>query len=206
MAREGRPVTKPSVTMTDNKPETPVVLPEHIPPDHSRSCNLCELSTHGTRLIWGEGNPGAPVFVILDNPGAREDKSGRPFLCGTRETLQKAAYEIGFRREQLYITYILKCRPRRAYDKPVARITCIEYLWTQLESANPTVVFCLGNVACQALFENPNVQVKHLRGVPHHVKGFNVVTSYHPLAVRRRPALYKYFLADWKLVAQYALD
>ncbi len=179
----------------------PKILPEDVIPVENRACQLCELSTHGTRIIWGEGNPAAQIFVILDNPGAREDKSGQPFLCGTRESLQLAAYEAGLGPSSLYITYILKCRPRRAYDKPTARSTCIKYLWDQLKSIKPRIVMCLGNSACQSFFEDQLIEVKNLRGTVHTVRDYKVVVSYHPLAVRRRPALYKYFLQDWRLLA-----
>ncbi len=178
------------------------ILPEHIPPVNSQSCRQCELSTHGSRIIWGEGNPSAPVFVVLDNPGAREDKDGRPFLCGTRKTLQRAIHESGLSLDTVYVTYILKCRPRRAYDKPAARITCIKYLWGQLDALAPDIVVCLGNTACQAFFENPETEAKTLRGEVHTVKGYKTIASYHPLAVRRRPVLYRYFLEDWNLVAR----
>jgi uracil-DNA glycosylase family 4 len=187
--------------ITNMESSPPTILPEDVVPVASKDCRQCELCQHGTRVIWGEGSPGAPVFVILDNPGAREDKDGKQFLCGTRETLQIAAYEAGLETDSLYITYILKCRPRKAYDKETARSVCMGYLWNQLESGNPEIVFCLGNVACQSFFEDPTVEVKKIRNKLHQVRKYKVVASYHPLAVRRRPVLYKYFLQDWKLVS-----
>ncbi|NMB36114.1 MAG: uracil-DNA glycosylase [Firmicutes bacterium] len=184
-----------------NRP-LPTILPEDTAPAAGQSCRQCELSDHGTRVVWGEGNPGAPLFIVLDNPGARENKSGTPFLCSTRETMQKAAYEAGIEPGSFYVSYLLKCRPRRAYDKKTARATCIGYLWKQLKAANPLLVMCLGDVVCQSFFENPEAKVKQLRGKIHAVKEYHVITSYHPLAVRRRPVLYKYFLEDWRLVAR----
>ncbi len=184
-----------------SKPK-PAILPEDAAPVKSQSCRLCELCHQRTRVIWGEGNPSAPLFVVLDNPGAREDKDGVPYLCGTRETMQKAAYEAGIVPGSMYISYILKCRPRKAYDKETARASCINYLWDQLETVKPRLVMCLGNVVCQSFFGDPNAEVKKLRGKVHTVKDYRVVTSYHPLAVRRRPVLYKYFLQDWGLVAK----
>jgi len=181
-----------------------MILPEDSAPEESQSCKLCELCQHGTRVIWGEGNPAAPLFVILDNPGAREDKEGVPYLCGTRETMQKAAYAAGIKPGFMYISYILKCRPRKAYDKEKSRATCINFLWEQLKDVKPLIVMCLGNVVCRSFFNEPDAEVKQLRGEVHIVKGYNVVASYHPLAVRRRPALYKYFLQDWRLAANYA--
>ncbi len=179
----------------------PAIMPEERAPDPSFYCNQCELAGHGGRVIWGEGNRAAPLFVVLDNPGAREDREGAPFLCGTRATLQKAAYEAGLEPGDLYISYILKCRPRRAYDKARARTVCLSYLWGQLEALDPVLVMCLGNVVCQTIFDDPGAEVKQLRGRMHTVRGYNVVASYHPLAVRRRPVLYKYFLQDWVLAA-----
>ncbi|NMB40376.1 MAG: uracil-DNA glycosylase [Firmicutes bacterium] len=179
----------------------PAILPEDVAPVAGKTCRQCELADHGTRVIWGEGSPGAPVFVVLDNPGAREDKNGVPFLCGTRETMQKAAYEAGIESGLIYVSYILKCRPRKAYDKEKARAICINYLWNQLEAAKPAIVICLGNVVCQSFFGNPAAEVKQLRGKVHAVRDYSVITSYHPLAVRRRPVLYKYFLEDWRLAA-----
>lgn len=184
------------------KTPIPRILPEDMAPENVKTCRLCELSHHKTRVIWGEGAPGAPVFVILDNPGAREDKEGNRFLCGTRETLQLAAYEAGLNPGMLYITFILKCRPRKAYNKPLARDTCINYLWGQLETQHPEIIICLGDVACQSFFGDPGIQAKGLRGKIHIVKGYRVIVSYHPLAVRRRPVLYRYFLEDWESVAK----
>lgn len=151
-------------------------------------------------MIWGEGNPTAPIFIVLDNPGAREDKDNCEFLCGTRETLQLAAFAAGLELDDLYITFLLKCRPRKAYDKPNARTTCIKYLWKQLEDADPATVVCLGDVVCQAFFADPDGQVKNLRGTIHRVKDYQVIASYHPLAARRRPALFKYLVEDLQLI------
>ncbi|KAF1085015.1 Uracil DNA glycosylase superfamily protein [Sporotomaculum syntrophicum] len=179
----------------------PKILPEDIPPHVVLDCQKCELSFHGTRVIWGEGNPSSPVFVILDNPGARENKFGEPFLCGTRETLQLAAYEAGIQPGQLYVSYILKCRPIRSYDKHKARMQCLGYLWEQIDMMQPKIVMTLGNVATQYYFRDPSAEVKNLRGKIHKDNLLSIVVSYHPLAVRRRPNLKKYFLEDWRLVA-----
>ncbi len=178
----------------------PRILKEHEIPEEFLGCRGCELGDR-SRMIWGEGNPSAPLFVILDNPGARENKEGTPYLCGTRETMQKAALEAGLDLESLYVTYLLKCRPTRAYDKEGARHACMKHLWHQIEKVVPTAIMCLGDVVCQCFFEDPELRVRNLRGSVHRVKGFAVVTSYHPLAVRRRPTLWGIFLEDWHLVA-----
>lgn len=182
----------------------PTVWPEEKVPAGVENCTDCGLYIHGARMIWGEGNPRAPIMVVLDNPGAREDRDGNPFVCGTRETLQKAARTAGLHTEELYVTYILKRRPTRAYEKEKARETCMQHLLAQLESKSPMFVFCLGNVAVQSFFADRDAEVKALRQQWHVARGVQTAVSYHPLAVRRRPNLWPYFLADWQfLVSTY---
>lgn len=180
----------------------PELWPEDQTPESQKNCQKCGLYEQGTRMVWGEGNPKAPVMIILDNPGAREDRDGKPTICGTRQTLQKSAYEAGLNKEQLYITYILKRRPVRAYDKQKVREICMHHLEEQLNDHCPTLIVCLGNVAVQSFFQNPELDVKSLRGQWHEVNGYRTTVAYHPLAARRRPNLYPLLLEDLKFVAK----
>ena len=177
-------------------------LPEDLVPQYAQNCTKCELSAQSNRMIWGEGYPEASLLVLLDNPGAREDRAGNALVCGARQTLQQLAFQAGIALEQLYITYVVKCRPRRSYNKRRARATCLEYFFHQVKRHQPRVVFCLGNVALQALYGDATVEVKNWRGCWHDWEGIRMAVSYHPLAVRRRPNLFPYALADWEMVAQ----
>ncbi|GIP34131.1 uracil-DNA glycosylase [Paenibacillus sp. J2TS4] len=180
---------------------------EEPAPEHARDCRNCELADQRTRVIWGEGHPEASVLVLLDNPGEREDREGQPYVCGTRQTLQKAAGEVGFTEDDLYVTYLLKCRPRRAYDKEKARAACRGHLMLQLEQKLPRFIFCLGNTAVQSFLGDPEAEVKQMRGRWLEVDGRHLLVSYHPLAVRRRPNLYSLFVEDWRrLYERYHLE
>ena len=66
----------------------------------------------------------------------------------------------------------------------------------------PALILCLGNVAVQSFFQNPEAEVKSLRGSWHDVQGFRTAVAYHPLAIRRRPNLRSLFLEDSKFVAE----
>ena len=55
----------------------PITLPEELTPENLKDCRDRGLYQHGTRMIWGEGNPQAPILVILDNPGERENREGK---------------------------------------------------------------------------------------------------------------------------------
>ncbi|MBY0098183.1 uracil-DNA glycosylase [Mesobacillus maritimus] len=180
--------------------------PEEPTPEHLKNCSECGLYKHGSRMIWGEGNPNAPIMIILDNPGAREDRDNKPFVCGTRQTLQKAAYEVGLQVEDLYVTYVLKRKPTRAYEKEQTRQICMNHLTQQLQAMQPKRIVCLGNIAVQSFFQNQEMDVKSLRGKVHDVNGYTTTVAYHPLAVRRRPNLWPLFIEDWKLVAEFGAN
>lgn len=180
----------------------PKIWPEEATPESEQNCTDCGLYEQGTRMVWGEGNPNASVMIVLDNPGARENREGQPYVCGTRETLQRAVHKVGLQPDDFFVTYILKRRPIRAYDKERTRQICMEtHLTDQLITQNPSYVLCLGNVAVQCFFQNPEAEVKNLRGQFHDVNGFQTAVAYHPLAVRRRPNLYRLFIEDLQLIA-----
>ncbi|MFC7394659.1 uracil-DNA glycosylase [Scopulibacillus cellulosilyticus] len=180
-----------------------LILEEDPVPCNVKDCHECELYKHDSRMVWGEGNPAAPIYIVLDNPGAREDKEGNPYVCGTRQTLQRGLAEAGIDLNFIYVTYILKRKPKRAYDKPMTRKICIRHLEQQLIHGSPKAVICLGNVSVQSFFRNPDAEVKQLRGAWYDANGWNTAVSYHPLAVRRRPNLYPYFLEDLKFVSEF---
>ncbi len=180
---------------------SPTIWTEDPLPEAVSGCTLCELYKQRTRIVWGEGNPKADIVVILDNPGCREDKNGNAFVCGTRQTLQFAADSVGLNEKDLYITYILKCRPVRKYNKENARETCLGYLHQQLQTNKFKIAFCLGDVAVKVFFSDPERDVKSTRGTWHFVRNMPAYVSYHPLAVRRRPNLHNIYINDWEQVA-----
>ncbi|MFC5590534.1 uracil-DNA glycosylase [Sporosarcina soli] len=180
----------------------PIALPEEPTPEQLKNCEDCGLYQHGTRMVWGEGNPEARVLVLLDNPGAREDLEGNPFVCGTRQTFQQAANNAGLQMDDLYITFILKRKPVRGYDKVQTRQICMQHLEQQLQEKKPSLILCLGNVAVQSFFQDPEAEVKSLRGSWHDVQGYPTAVAYHPLAIRRRPNLRSLFVQDLAFVAE----
>lgn len=180
-----------------------VILPEEQAPDGIEHCEICELSKQRNRVIWGEGNPKAPLMMILDNHGAREDREGNSFLCGTRETLQYGMREAGIDVNDVYVTYLLKCRPMRAYNKPEARAACLPHLQIQLFQKQPLVLFGFGNVVAGAIFTNKEgASVKELRGSWYELQGTPISFTYHPLAVRRRANLLRFFVEDLKALKE----
>lgn len=142
-------------------------------------------------------------MLILDNPGAREDREGNSFLCGTRETLQFGMREAGIDVNDVYVTYLLKCRPMRAYNKPEARAACLPHLQRQLFQKQPLLLFGFGNVVAEAIcIDKESASVKELRGSWYEFQGTPVSFTYHPLAVRRRSNLLRFFVEDLKALKE----
>lgn len=178
----------------------PRVWVEDDVPGNALNYVNCEVCSQKSRIIWGEGNPQGKVAIVLDNPGEREDKTGQEYVCGTRQTLQTGLHRVGISAEDVYLTYLLKCRPLRGYDKDRARSFSLPFLIRQIAEINPKLVLYLGDVVVQTILGDKDAHVKDLRGKTHHVMGYRAVISYHPLAVRRRPNLGKYFLEDLEMV------
>lgn len=180
---------------------TPQIWQEDELPKEAEEYRQCEICTAKSRPIWGEGNPHAPVMVILDNPGAREDRDGNEYVCGTRQTLQQALHRCKLSAGEVYVTYLLKCRPLRSYDKKAVRAFSKPFLLRQIEQLRPEWIVCLGDVVVRAMFEE-DACVKSLRGKPLVLLGRPCMVSYHPLAIRRRPNLMPLFLEDWEMLTQ----
>lgn len=183
-----------------NEDFLPTVWPEDNLPPEADDYSKCEVCTAKSRVIWGEGNPKAPIVIVLDNPGAREDREGIEYTCGTRRTLQSALNEANLPIDNVYITYLLKCRPLRRYNKEEARVFSKPFLINQIKNMDPKFLVCLGDVVVQNMFDDREAHVKDLRGKWHCILGYPTVVSYHPLAVRRRPNLERYFVSDFKML------
>jgi DNA polymerase len=79
----------------------------------------------------------------------------------------------------------------------------MNHLNQQLKTKQPQLIVCLGNIAVQSFYQNPEAEVKFLWGKIHSINGQPTTVAYHPLAVRRRPNLWPAFLEDWKLAADH---
>ena len=180
----------------------PVVWPEDKRPEEAADYKQCEICSSKSRIIWGEGNPIAPIYIVLDNPGVREDQEGNEYICGTRQTLQTALHDARLTAADVYLTYLLKCRPLRQYNKDAVRAFSKPFLLRQINTAQPECIVCLGDTVVQAMFDDQDAHVKNLRGSWHILLESPCMVSYHPLAVRRRPNLMHPFLEDWRKVAE----
>lgn len=179
---------------------SPIILPLDNPPPEAESYKNCEICTEKSPIIWGEGNPKAPIIIVLDNPGKRIDKEGNEYVCGTRQTLQSAVFHANFTLNDIYVTYLLKCSPIKKYNKDEVRAFSKPFLIKQIKASSAKYLVFLGDTVIKSLYSE-NTDVKSLRGTWQKYLGLPVMVSYHPLAVRRRPNLLNIFMKDWIMLA-----
>ena len=117
-----------------------------------RVCTNCRLHETRTRAVPGEGDPETEVVFVGEGPGFNEDRQGRPFVGRAGDLLVKLLASIGWRREDVFITNVVKCRPPDNRDpQPDEIAACAPYLRRQLEVLDPAVVVTLGRFSMATL-------------------------------------------------------
>ncbi len=153
-------------------------------------CTRCRLSEGRMTVVFGEGDPHADLLVVGEAPGYEEDMSGRPFVGPAGKLLDKMLAAIGFRRDEVFIGNVLKCRPPGNRDPLADEVaSCRPYLRKQVELIEPKAICAFGRFAAQTLLATEQ-SLSRLRGVRHEFMGISVVVTYHPAALLRN--------ASWK--------
>jgi uracil-DNA glycosylase len=110
-----------------------------------RVCQRCRLGASRTNAVPGEGEPETEVVFVGEGPGFNEDRLGRPFVGRAGDLLVKLLATLGWRRSEVFITNIVKCRPPENRDpEPDEVAACLPYLHRQLEILDPALVVTLG--------------------------------------------------------------
>lgn len=150
-------------------------------------CKRCNLHLTRRHIVFGEGSEKAQLVFIGEAPGGDEDRQGRPFVGKAGQLLTRIISAIGLRREEVYITNIIKCRPPHNRNPQRAEIaTCEPFLKKQLEIIQPRIICALGTFAAQTLLETDE-KISHLRGRFHVYGGIKVMPTYHPAFLLRNP-------------------
>lgn len=163
-------------------------------------CTLCPLSQSRKKAVFGEGDPASSVAFVGEAPGREENEQGRPFVGSAGQLLTKAIEAVGWKREDVYIGNILKCRPpnnRVPRESEIA--SCLPYLLEQLSIIDPSVVVLLGAVATQSILKTHSPMYK-LRGTVFTHSEMKLIPTYHPAALLRNPNLKSSFWGDMKFI------
>jgi DNA polymerase len=146
-------------------------------------CRKCRLWQDAKHAVPGEGSSHAKLVLVGQNPGAEEDKSGKPFVGRAGKFLNAALAENDIDREHIFITNIVKhVTPKNRKPFPYEVEACLPYLMTQLETIKPKVVVLMGTVA----WKTPRLE------------GVKYVATVHPSAAMRFTKMRKKFMEDFK--------
>jgi DNA polymerase len=148
-------------------------------------CQRCALSRERNNIVFGEGNPDAGIMFIGEAPGREEDLQARPFVGEAGQQLTSLIEKLGFRREEVYIANICKCRPPETRDPEDAETAaCSPFLDEQIRIIGPRVIVSLGKIAAYALIkpEMPMSKFSILkeRGKWFEYNGVPVIPTTHP--------------------------
>ena len=163
-------------------------------------CTRCKLHTLGrTQIVFGVGNPNADLMFVGEAPGADEDIQGIPFVGKAGQLLTKMIEAMGFKRDEIYIANVLKCRPPgNRNPEPDEIATCEPFLFQQLASVEPKVVIALGAFAARTLLKT-DAPISRLRGRVFDYRGAKLIPTFHPSYLLRSPANKREAWDDLKL-------
>lgn len=160
-------------------------------------CRLCGLYKKAQSVcLVGQGPRDAKVMVIGEAPGQREDDIRRPFSGPAGQRLDLELQRVGIKREDIYITNVIKCRPpeNRTPEKSEMK-ACYGYLEKELEIIRPSYILLLGNIALQAVLKKSGIT--KYRGEIYRVDNKAILATFHPSAIRRFPHYEPYFFTDF---------
>ena len=165
-------------------------------------CTRCKLHTLGrTQIVFGVGNPNADLMFVGEAPGADEDIQGVPFVGRAGQLLTRMIEAMGFKRDEVYIANVLKCRPPgNRNPEPDEIATCEPFLFQQLASIEPQVVIALGAFAARTLLKT-DAPISRLRGRVHDYRGgAKLIPTFHPAFLLRSPERKRDVWEDMKKV------
>lgn len=160
----------------------------------AKSCRGCDLWKRGTQTVFGEGQPGAEVMMVGEQPGNDEDLQGRPFVGPAGRILDKALAAAGIDRDDVYVTNAVKhfkWEPRgkrRIHKKPSGMqiAACRPWFAEEVEVVKPKVIVALGATAAQALLGR-DFRVTQSRGKVISTGAIPIIATVHPSSILRAP-------------------
>jgi uracil-DNA glycosylase family protein len=183
------------VSLFDEQPFAPVPekpslksLREAIP-----HCRACELWAGATQAVMGDGQRGARLMLVGEQPGDREDLAGRPFVGPAGRILDEGLERAGIDRRDAYVTNVVKhfrftARGKRRIHQTPERVhinACRPWLEAEIRVVKPQALVLLGATAAQALL-GPHVRIGRDRGKPQDADLADLVTlTAHPSSILR---------------------
>ncbi len=225
--RERRMVEQPASEPARRRPASSKALAIHVRPivvhtpgslaelrDATERCRDCPIGAHATQAVHGEGDEQARLMLVGEQPGDREDLSGRPFVGPAGQLLDRALKQLGWPRDRLYLTNAVKhfkfqLRGKRRMHKTAAQqeaAACLQWLESEIEIVKPDAAIALGATAARALLGHAVPVMKERGQWTTRDDGLRVLVTLHPSALLRmdeaeQASAFELWLADLALAA-----
>lgn len=151
-------------------------------------CTSCSLHHSRKKSVPGEGPADADILLIGEGPGFYENEQGRPFVGAAGKYLDELLGKGGLKREQVFITNVVKCRPPGNREPAQEELgACGQYLERQIEAINPHIIITLGRFSMARFLANTRISDVH--GQPRWIRGRLIIPMFHPAAALHQPSL-----------------
>lgn len=165
---------------------------------------LCTLKKTAIQAVPGEGNPDADILFIGEAPGKKEDEQGIPFIGASGKFLSEMLATLNLKREDIYITNIVKYRPPNNRDPlPVEVRACEEWLHAQIKIIQPKIIVTLGRHAMEHFLPGKKISEVHGQTFSQAITGIGEQTFfvlYHPAAALYNGSLRTTLIEDFKRI------
>jgi len=166
-----------------------------------KNCQECPLGHLGRKhTVFGEGNANAKLMFIGEGPGQKEDELCRPFVGRSGQLLTRVLESLGTKRENVFITNVVKCRPpKNRKPLPNESDTCTHlFLFKQIKIIRPAAICTLGSSSTQAFLGN-DIKITKIRGKIFTWNKIKIIPTYHPAYILRNNRELENFINDIKL-------
>lgn len=158
-----------------------------------------ELASQATQLVFGVGNSEADMLFIGEAPGKNEDLQGEPFVGAAGKFLNEMLDGIGLKREDIYITNIVKYRPPHNRDPlPEEKDAFLPFLQEQIDIIKPKLIVTLGRHSMDVLL--PGLKISQVHGQPKRYKGQVYLPLFHPAAALYNGGMRQTLVEDFALI------
>ncbi len=168
------------------------------------ACNKCTLSETRTNPVLGEGNPKADIMFIGEAPGKKEDEQGRPFVGSAGKFLTELIESICLKREDVFITNVVKCRPPENRDPlPKEKEVCLPWLEEQIKSIKPKIIIPLGRHSMTTFLPETVISRDHGKLFPKEWGNTGKILffpCYHPAAALYNGSLRETLFEDFRKI------
>lgn len=162
-----------------------------------KDCSQCDLAAMRTKFVFGSGNANSKIMFVGEAPGKNEDLQGKPFVGQAGKLLDELLDLIGYKRTEIFIANVLKCRPPQNRDPKREEINlCSQYLFEQIEIINPLIICTLGKYSTQLIL-GTDEGITGLRGRVFKRAGRYILPINHPAAALYAPSRFEILKNDF---------